>query len=318
MPDLRNRFADYLVYLALRVAAMFLHMFDWRSVYRLAGWVGDVWYRVDGRHRRRAVGHLRDSFPDWTESRLRCVARGSFRNLAYLGIEVLLTTRLITYWRWRRHVFLTDASDLFRRLLARDGGVIFIAGHFGGWEVVGYTMAALGFPGYAIARPLDNPYLNEYLMGVREKMGLKILDKAGAAAKIDPILRSGQYLGFIADQDAGRRGVFVNFFGRAASTYKAPALMAMEYDLPVAVGYGRRLDEQFRFEMGVERIIYPHEWTDKEDPVAWITQEYTAALEAIIRTAPEQYLWTYRRWKTRPRGERPRESAPGPQAIRAR
>ena len=178
-------------------------------------------------------------------------------------------------------------------------------------------MATLGFSGYAIARPLDNPYLNEYLMGVRERQGLKILDKTGATARMDPILRSGQYVAFIADQDAGRRGVFVDFFGRPASTYKAPALMAMEYDLPVAVGYGRRLDEQFRFEIGIERIIYPHEWADKEDPVAWITQEYTSALEAIVRSAPEQYLWIYRRWKTQPRKQRPPRKGLNRQAMRA-
>ena len=130
MPDLRNRFTDYSVYLALRVVAMFLHMFDWRSVYRFTGRVGDIWYWVDGRHRRRAADHLRASFPGWTESRIQQVVRGSFRNLAYLGIEVLLTTRLITHWRWRRHLVIADVSDTFRRLLSRDSGVIFIAGHF--------------------------------------------------------------------------------------------------------------------------------------------------------------------------------------------
>jgi len=69
------------------------------------------------------------------------------------------------------------------------------------------------------------------------------------------------------------------------------------------VGYGRRLDEQYHFAVGVHRIIRPEEWADRPNPMQWLTQEYTAALEDIIRAAPEQYLWVHRRWKHRPKGE---------------
>jgi KDO2-lipid IV(A) lauroyltransferase len=295
---------DYLVYLALRVLVMVLHMFHWRTIYGVARWAGDVWYRVDGRHRERAAEHLRASFGDWDEDRIQRTVRGSFRHMVYLTVEVLLTTRLLTYWKWRRRIVLSDMPELFRILLDQRRGLIFVAGHFGGWEVIGCTMASLGFDGYAVARPLDNPYLNDYLFGVREKMGLKILDKQGAAERINDILPHGDHVGFIADQDAGPRGVFVNFFGRKASSYKAPGLMAMRYGVPILVGYGERLGEQYRFRIGIERIIEPGEWADKPDPLRWITQEYTSALERVIRRAPEQYLWIYRRWKTRPPDQR--------------
>jgi KDO2-lipid IV(A) lauroyltransferase len=108
---------------------------------------------------------------------------------------------------------------------------------------------------------------------------------------------------FVADQDAGRKGVFVDFFGRPASTYKSIALMAMQFSAPIVVGYGKRLGEDFRFELGVARVIEPHEWAGRDDPVRWITQEYTRALEETVRAAPEQYLWVHRRWKHRPKGE---------------
>jgi KDO2-lipid IV(A) lauroyltransferase len=115
---------------------------------------------------------------------------------------------------------------------------------------------------------------------------------------------------FIADQDAGRKGVFVDFFGRPASTYKSIALLAMQHEAPVVCVYARRLGEQFAFELGAERIIRPEEWRDRDDPLTWITQEYTAAIERTVRRNPEQYLWVHRRWKHRPRGEQP-----GPDGI---
>ena len=83
------------------------------------------------------------------------------------------------------------------------------------------------------------------------------------------------------------------------------ALLAIQYNAPVIIGFGRRLDEDYHFEIGIQRLIRPQEWADKDDPVKWITQEYTTALENVVRRAPEQYLWVHRRWKHRPKGEEP-------------
>ncbi len=306
----RNKCLDYLAYLGLRLFAMFVHMFGWEANYRTARWVGNLLYRFDRRHRHRALQHLKLSFPDWPEEKYHLIAKASMRNTVYLGLEVLFTTRLITPGRWRRHVTLKDMPQNIRLLLEHKSPLIYLTGHFGNWEVVGYTMAALGFPVYAVARPLDNPYINEYMLGVRQKHDMTVLDKKGATQDIPELLQNKASVCFIADQDAGRKGLFVDFFGRPASTYKSIALLAMEYNAPVVVGYGRRLDEEYHFQIGIQRIIYPREWADKNDPPLWITQEYTKALEDVIRTAPEQYLWIHRRWKHRPKGE-----APGPDGV---
>jgi len=188
-------------------------------------------------------------------------------------------------------------------MLERKTPLIYVSGHFGNWEVVGYNMGALGFPMTAVARPLDNPFISRYIYGIRARRGMTILDKKGAAEQAGDLLANKGLLSFIADQDAGRKGCFVDFFGRKASTYKSIALLAMQYGAPIVVGYGRRLDEEYHFALGIQRVIHPHEWADKPDPMRWITQEYTRALEEVVRSAPEQYLWTHRRWKHRPKGE---------------
>jgi KDO2-lipid IV(A) lauroyltransferase len=282
-----------------------MHAFELEDVYLTARLIGNLMYRFDKRHRNRAIEHLRLSFPDWPQERLEQVAKASVRNLVYLGIEVLFTTRMITHARWRNHLVFKNMAGPARMMLERKTGLIMLTGHFGNWEVVGYGLATIGFPQVGVARKLDNPYANEYIMGIREKMGLKIVDKAGATDSVEEVLANKGIVGFIADQDAGRKGAFVDFFGRKASTYKIIGLLAMHYQVPVVIGYGRRLDEQYHFEIGVERTIMPHEWADKPDQLMWITQEYTAALERIVRRDPEQYLWVHRRWKHRPKGEEP-------------
>ncbi len=299
----RNKYRDYLMYIGLRLFAMFIHMFNYRANYRTAGIIGNLLYRFDKRHRQRAIEHLRRSFPDWDERKLQEVAKASMRNLVYLGVEVLFTTRLITPNCWMKHVRTVNMSRALRMVVERKSGFVVATPHFGNWEVMGYILATLGFPMVAIARPLDNPYINDYILGVRERTGMSILHKKGATQSMDDILEAKGVLGFIADQDAGRKGVFVDFFGRKASTYKSLALMAINHNVPVIVGYAKRLGEDFNFEIGTQRIIMPEEWIGREDPMLWLTQEWTTAIEEVVRKAPEQYLWVHRRWKHRPPGE---------------
>jgi len=284
---------------------MFVRIFDVGTVHRLFGRFGDVAHRFDRRHRHRAMEHLRRSFPDFSQRQLQAAARASMRSLLYLASEMMLTTRRITPGTWRRHVRLGNLGPAIRLALEQRTGLILVTGHFGNWEVLGYTMAVLGFPSVAVARPPDNPYLSDYLMAVRERTGQSILYKRGATVTMNDVLEAKGTLSFIADQDAGPKGIFVDFLGRPASTYKSVALMAMQHHVPVAVGYGRRLGEKYCFEISVQRIIYPHEWADKDDPLRWITQAYTSALEEVVRRSPEQYVWTHRRWKHRPKGEQP-------------
>jgi len=298
----RNSLVDYLQYLGVRIFAMFVHMFPVERNYRTARWLGEILWRLDRRHRRIATEHLRLSFPHWTPQRVDRVARKSMHNMAYLAVEVLFVPRLITPATWRRHVRLVNIAESLRLLIRRESGFIFLTGHFGNWEIAGYLMATLGFPSVSLARPLDNPLLNEFLLGVRERTGQAVLGKKGATEGMSEVLTRRGTLAFIADQDAGRKGLFVDFFGRPASTYRSVALMAVRHEVPVVVAYGRRRRPRFEFDVGVQRIIYPREWADKDDPVAWITQEYTRQLEMIIRRAPEQYLWVHRRWKHRPDG----------------
>ncbi len=299
----RNKPIDYAVYLAVRLFETFVHMASWETNYRTARVLGRLLYHFDRRHRAIALRHLRLSFPNWPERRVRQTARASMEQMVMLLVDVLLTPRRIHATGWRRHIELEDQPVHLRLLTRRPSPIVYVTGHFGNWEIVGYAVAVLGFPGYAVARPLDNPYLNEHLMGVRRRSGMSILTKKGAAEQMGELLGRKEYVGFIADQDAGRRGLFVNFFGRKASTFKAPALVAMRCDAPVVIAYGRRLERDGRFAIGVQRIIRPDEWADRDDPLRWLTQEYTAALEQAIRSAPEQYLWVHRRWKHRPTGE---------------
>jgi Kdo2-lipid IVA lauroyltransferase/acyltransferase len=165
----------------------------------------------------------------------------------------------------------------------------------------GFTLGTLGFPTFAIARPIDNPYLDAFLRRFREGRGQKILAKHGEFERIQEVLDGGGILATLADQDAGERGLFVDFFGRPASTHKAVALLALEYRVPLLVIGIRQTGTPMHYELVAEDLILPEEYDGQRGATKAITQRFTTALERIVRTAPEQYFWLHRRWKHQPK-----------------
>ncbi len=296
-------FKDWLAYVALRVLVFFLYMFDIETNLNFACFLGRLLWKYYHRGRRRALENLRASFPEKSEHWLRKTGRRSFEHIAMLAIDVLFTPRLVKTYNWRNYSRYKN-TERAKWLMQEGRGLLMVAAHYSNFEIMGYLMGLFGFNIYSIARPLDNRFINDYLYGVRKRAGQQIIDKKGAAQLMEKITSTGATLCFIADQDAGRKGIFVDFFGRKASTYKSIGLLALTYNVPIVVGYSKRIGNRFFFEIGVNRIIFPEEWAEKDNPLEWITAEYTKAIEEFVREDPSQYWWLHRRWKHRPKNER--------------
>jgi Kdo2-lipid IVA lauroyltransferase/acyltransferase len=305
MPKPRNDLVDRLIYVVARLAGILAHWFTPQLGLKIARFLGAVWNHFDRRHRARALANLRQSFPALSEAQCKRLARESVQNMFMLTVEALHTTRLVRIDTFETYIKLENFKPTLELLMTRGQGLIMLTGHYGNWEILGYLLATLGFESTVVARPLDNRYLNDWVFGVRERKGQKIVGKKGATMEITQLLANGGVVGFVADQNAGSKGVFVDFFGRKASTYKSIGLLAMQYEAPVVVGYARRLNGRFSFQLGTQDIIRPSDWKDQPDPLRYITQRYTTAIELMIRQDPRQYLWAHRRWKTRPKGEEP-------------
>jgi KDO2-lipid IV(A) lauroyltransferase len=294
---------DWLSYVALRFFVIFLYMFDVQTNLNFACFLGRLLWKYYRRGRNRALENLRASFPEKSEQWMQQAGKRSFEHIAMLPIDILFTPRLVKKYNWRDYSYYKNVERA-KWLMQENKGLLMVTGHYSNFEIIGYLLGLFGSNVYSVARPLDNKYINKQLYNVRERAGQRIIDKKGAAELIEKISISGATLCFIADQDAGKKGIFVDFFGRKASTYKSIGLLAMMNNTPIVVGYSRRIDNRFYFEIGVNRIIFPEEWADKDDPLLWITTEYTRAIEKFVREDPSQYWWLHRRWKNRPKEER--------------
>ena len=298
---------DWLSFIALRILVVFLYLFDVETNLKTACFLGRLLWKYYHRGRKRALDNLRASFPEKSEQWIWQTGRRSFEHIAMLAIDVIFTPRLVKKNNWRNYSRYENVERA-KWLMQQGSGLLMVTGHYSNFEIMGYLLGLFGFNVYSIARPLDNKYISRYLYDVRQRAGQKIIDKKGASELMEEITSNGATLCFIADQDAGKKGIFVDFFGRKASTYKSIGLIAISCNVPISVAYSRRVDNRFYFEIGINRIIFPEEWQDKDNPLEWITAEYTKAIELFTRQEPSQYWWLHRRWKHQPREERQKET----------
>lgn len=252
------------------------------------------------RFRRKLVEkHLRLAFPDrndeWIETTMR-------RAYAHLGGEALVTIRLAKLSREdvlaRTHI---AGFDELQNALAEGRGVVLASGHIGNHEIGAAALSTRGVPLDLVVQQQGNPLFNDALNNARKKMGLGIIGRFQAQRLALKALRQGRAVAFAADQNAGKAGVFVPFFGRLASTHRGAALFAVKTGAPLFLATSLRKGASY--EVTLERVDVDRQGK-LEDVVYRLTAAFTARLEKVVRSAPDQYLWLHRRWKTRPPEER--------------
>jgi KDO2-lipid IV(A) lauroyltransferase len=300
MPKQRSDVLDYLVYLAVRLVVCFLQMLPYTRAHLFGKGLARLAYRVDRRHRLVAFENLRLAFPE--HHRDGVPGRdllAVYEHFCTLLIEIMHLPRCLHVANWRNFFDMADGRTVVGTLLS-GRPLLLITGHFGNWEMGGFILGLLGFRTHAIARTLDNRFLDAYLRRFREATGQGLLAKKGDFDQIEGLLKQNGVLATLADQDAGQRGLFVDFFGRPASTHKAVALLALEHQVPMLVIGVRKVGEPIRYRLESAGVICPEDYKGRSDAVKAITQRFTTELEHLVRRAPLQYFWLHRRWKHQP------------------
>jgi KDO2-lipid IV(A) lauroyltransferase len=187
--------------------------------------------------------------------------------------------------------------------LAEGKGVVLITGHMGNWEMGGAALAARGIPLDGVAQRQRNPLFDADITRNRERLGMRIIPRGRAPRLALRSLRKGRVTALVADQNARRSELFVDFFGRKAATARGPAVFALRTGSAIFVGSVLRLEGALaRYRVAVSRVAF-QATGDQDEDVRRLTEIHTQFLERAIREAPEQYFWQHRRWKTRPPGE---------------
>lgn len=261
--------------------------------------VGALWRRVDRRHRERVAEQVRSRLalpPERVEAFVR-------KNFEHYGLALAEFCRLGRFSRGdlEKRIDVNGYDAFIGEVLAKGRGAVFIIAHLGNWEWLCSSIPLFGFTGGAIARPLDNPLVNEFVRTIRERQGLRILDKQGAIRGALKCLKNGEALGALIDQDAGYLGLMSPFLGETASTITVPMELALRVGSPmVTVAMIREEGRPGHFKVVYDPVVeYPDPDAEPGTEIKRLVDLFNDKLGKLVMVAPEQWFWAHRRWKTR-------------------
>ena len=245
-----------------------------------------------------ARGNLARAFPEKDVAERERILHAAYGQAGMAALEILRYPK-IKPADLDRIVAGVEHMDAVAAARARGKGVVLLTGHFGAFELFGAAVARLGHPVHFFVRAQSNPLVDHELQGRRAGLGVEVLPHGIGVREVFRALRANECVALVADQDAGRRGIFVDFFGIPASTPPGPAEFCVRTGASLLLGYLCRERDGTYAGRFLPPIDPPSTGDDARD-VRHLTELHVAALEQWIRERPEQWLWTHRRWKTRP------------------
>ncbi|HZE99790.1 MAG TPA: lysophospholipid acyltransferase family protein [Planctomycetota bacterium] len=292
---------QFLLYLLLRSVVMVIAMFPYSSAPAIARLLGMFVRLIDRKHVRIAAKNLQNSGDLCPPARIPEFITRVYEHVALGFVEMLMTPRMIERRELLRHVTLVNFEKLAG--YQQEGrGVILTIGHQGNWEMCGLVVLLRGYRLNVLARPIDNPWIDRYLNRFRTLTGQRVMSRDRALGEMIRVLQGNGLLVIQMDQDARQSGVFVNFFGRPASTHRSPAVLSLKYGAPIVPVNVYR--EGPSHTVIATEPIFPAAFRDHPDPTKALTQAMSDRFEEFVRQHPEQWFWIHDRWKTAERSAR--------------
>jgi Kdo2-lipid IVA lauroyltransferase/acyltransferase len=297
-PPLAKRFKRSVRFLLLRGLLLFVRLLPLGLAQRTGDAFGLLAFRLAPKERAKALVSLQRAFPEKTEAQRLALARACFRHLGRCAFEAAVAEGLSP----QAFDGLVQVPDEVRRMLlsahAKGKGVVAVTGHVGHWELLGWSFVRQGIPLHVIAQKNVDERLTQLAVDFRAHGNVHTVLRGvpGAAVGMLRALRRGDALGLLIDQDTRVQSLCVPFFGVLASTPRAPADLTLRTGAATVAVFLQR-GEDGRYHFTGEELEVPHT-LDAEADALELTRRYSAAIEAAIRRAPEQWVWMHQRWKT--------------------
>lgn len=256
---------------------------------------------INPKRHKRALANLAIAFPEKTEAERHAICMAHWENLGRVMAETMQIDRLI-----HDPSRITIVSDrLFGRYKGKLGPAIGISLHMGNWELSVWPFVEAKCNPAAVYRSVNNPYVDRYLRYQRRDLypgGLfgrgRVEGDHGDDQKTARILtdfvRRGGRLGLVCDL-YDNKGIPVPFFGKDAKTQAIGAMIARRVGSRIWLSRCKRVGTSSRFEIEILELRVPRTKNIGED-VRWIMTEMQKQFELWVRDAPEQWMWSNRRW----------------------
>jgi KDO2-lipid IV(A) lauroyltransferase len=296
LKDIRYR----LEYLALRLVIGLVRMVPLEIAVSVSARAWRLIAPYQRRH-RRALENLAIAFPEKTPAERQAIALAMWENLGRVMAETMQIDRIIA-----DPARIEIASrHIFERYRDKLGAAIGVSLHMGNWELAIWPLTIAGANPAAVYRTVKNPYVDRYLRCQRKDLypgGLfgrgrvsgSVAEGQKTARMITDYVRNGGRLGLVCDlYDA--QGLAVPFFGHSAKSVAIPAMIARRVGARIWMARCLRIGTESRFRIDLKELKVPRT-ANQADDVRAITAGMQQQFEDWIREAPEQWMWSNRRW----------------------
>jgi KDO2-lipid IV(A) lauroyltransferase len=256
-------------------------------------------YYLIGYRKKVIQDNLAGSFPDLNEKELKKLVKKSYRNLTDILIEGIKVFIMSKGQIRKRHRMINP--ELLDRFYKKGKSVIIVTGHYGNWEW-GSLSSSLFIKHHVIGfyKPLTNPHVDRFLKWSRSRTGSELASIFKTTQTFKEGIDIPSAFLMAADQSPSkdRNAHWVNFLGRETAFLHGPAKHAIQNKLPIVYVNIQRTKRGY-YETHLSVLV--------DDPTQYspieITQLFASKLETVIRKKPENWLWSHRRWKLKPKEE---------------
>lgn len=289
---------DYIAYITVRALNFILRFVPVNASLWLGRQIGLLAFLFNRKRRLVAYANLKAAFAKEKSPReLKQITKRVYQTLVQTFVEILNLTKINRKYV-DRYVEVVN-MDRIRNAAKSGRGTILLTGHFGDWELSSLVSSVEGFPIMVLAREQKMKRLNDLLNRLRESNGCKVIGKGISVKNILKALYEQNIVGILSDQDAGKEGIFVDFFGRPVSCHAGPFEIAQRTNSLILPNFIVRTKGACH-KLFLEEYIDLKDLSSSKDDIRQGLQEFTGLLESYVRKYPDQWLWLHKRWKSTP------------------
>jgi KDO2-lipid IV(A) lauroyltransferase len=275
-----------LEYLLMRCGLAAFQAIPYRACLRLARGLGRAVWALDGRHRRRAIEHLKRAYgPAMTDARAEALSKEVFDTMARHAAEFVHLPRR------GPSAFRLENTEAIERAKAAGTGILVVSAHHGPFSLLGRVARRVGVSAAVVIKRQKNARVMAWAKASIERhLGVEVLIRNDARQAGPEVLKAGRVLVLFADQHPPGGGIPARFFGLPVEAAAGPAIFARRHGCPMVV-----LTIAAERDGGlVARFDGP---VSTEGTTEDLSQRWLDLLEARIREHPGQWMWMHRRWR---------------------
>ncbi|MDE5591883.1 MAG: lipid A biosynthesis acyltransferase, partial [Helicobacter sp.] len=232
-----------------------------------------------------------------SEAKKQEIAKANYLNVVY-GVIGILILGVSSKEQVLKNIHFNQL-DIVEDLLEKDAHIVFVTAHFGAWEYAAPAFACrFNRPILVIARNIPYLLINEYLMHIRSRFNIQVLDKKGSLSSLIKALRRDKVVGIVTDQNTSEKeGELVNFFGKKVRHTPIASILSRKFDAKIIHAFTYYSKDYKKILVDILPPIAHEKSENIHDDIYCLTQIQSEILEKTVRESPEQWLWFHRKFK---------------------